>query len=297
MHIVSTVPELRQVIRNWRQDSQRIAFVPTMGNLHEGHLTLANEAKRRADRVVVSIFVNPTQFGPGEDFDNYPRTVHQDQQKLAEGNVDLLFMPSVDDVYPGDVKTTVSVAELSSIYCGASRPGHFDGVATVVCKLFNMVQPDIAVFGLKDFQQLAVIRTMVRDLDIAVDIVGIDTIREASGLAMSSRNGYLTAAEKNIASNLYKSLCEARVAVLTGDQSFAAIENQMQQYLQATGLQPEYFTICRSSDLAKADKVDVDLVILAAAKLGKTRLIDNVYFSKSTQCPINTMDNERTGKS
>jgi pantoate--beta-alanine ligase len=278
MQIVKTVFELRSVIKVWRQTGESVAFVPTMGNLHDGHIKLVTEAKQHADRIVVSIFVNPSQFGPGEDFDSYPRTEAEDQTKLTAAGADLLFLPAVTDMYAADIKTTVSVSGLSTIYCGAARPGHFDGVATVVCKLFNMVQPDIALFGRKDFQQLAVIRTMVRDLNIPVDIIGVDTVREPSGLAMSSRNGYLSAQEKQIACQLYQTLCVARDAVLAG-QPFADIEQQALNALQTAGFKPDYFAICRSDDLAKADSQDKQLVILVAARLGKTRLIDNVAFS------------------
>lgn len=279
MHIVSTVSELRNAVRAWHSAGQRVALVPTMGNLHAGHLALVNEAKKKADRVVVSIFVNPTQFGVGEDFETYPRTEHEDQQKLDAIGTDLLFQPAVSEVYAPDAKTVVSVAGLSEWYCGAFRPGHFDGVATVVCKLFNMVQPDVALFGLKDFQQLTVIRAMVRDLDIPVEIIGVETLREASGLAMSSRNGYLTAEEKTVAAKLYQALCAARDAVLAG-QSYQEIERAALQFLQESGFTPDYFSVCRASDLQKAGVDDVELVLLVAARLGKTRLIDNIYFSR-----------------
>jgi pantoate--beta-alanine ligase len=280
MQTVKTVPDLREVIRPWRLAGESAAFVPTMGNLHAGHLQLVNEAKKKADHVVVSIFVNPAQFGAGEDFETYPRTEREDCEKLDAANADLLFLPAVADIYAPDAKTTITVAELSDLYCGASRPGHFSGVATVVCKLFNIVQPDVAFFGLKDFQQLVVIRTMVRDLNMPVEITGVDTVREANGLAMSSRNGYLTDAEKSVAAKLYQSLCAARDAVLAGDQSYTDIEQQALQFLQESGFQPDYFSVCRSSDLKKAAPEDADLVLLAAAKLGKTRLIDNIYFSR-----------------
>ncbi|HEY8034064.1 MAG TPA: pantoate--beta-alanine ligase [Methylobacter sp.] len=280
MHIVNTVSELRDAVRAWRSAGQSVALVPTMGNLHAGHLALVNEAKKRADRVVVSIFVNPTQFGVGEDFETYPRTEREDQQKLNASGADLLFQPAVSEVYTPDAKTVVSVTGLSEWYCGAFRPGHFDGVATVVCKLFNMVQPDVALFGLKDFQQLTVIRTMVRDLNIPVEIIGVATVREESGLAMSSRNGYLTAEEKTIAAKLYQSLCIAREAVLAGRQSYQEIERQALQFLQESGFQPDYFVVCRASDLKKADENDQELVLLVAARLSKTRLIDNVCFSR-----------------
>ncbi|MDD5268142.1 MAG: pantoate--beta-alanine ligase [Methylococcales bacterium] len=280
MRIVSTVCELREYVKTWRSIGKSIAFVPTMGNLHAGHLQLVNTAKKKADRVVVSIFVNPTQFGAGEDYETYPRTEQEDQRKLQAEGADLLFLPSVAEIYAPDARTEVTVTGLSDLYCGASRPGHFSGVAIVVCKLFNMAQPDIALFGLKDFQQLTIIKTMVRDLNIPVEIVGVDTVRELSGLAMSSRNGYLTDAEKQVAPKLYHSLCVARDAILAGNLAYADLEQQASQFLQQAGFQPDYFSVCRSSDLKKAGAEDVELVILAAAKMGKTRLIDNIYFSR-----------------
>jgi pantoate--beta-alanine ligase len=280
MHIVNTISRLRKVVREWRSAGLSVALVPTMGNLHAGHLALVNEAKKKADRVVVSIFVNPTQFGVGEDFESYPRTEQEDREKLSASNTDLLFLPPVSEVYTPDAKTIVSVTGLSEWYCGAYRPGHFDGVATVVCKLFNIVQPDTALFGLKDYQQLTVIRVMVRDLNIPVDIIGVATVREADGLAMSSRNGYLTDEEKTIAPKLYQSLCAAREAVLAGEQSFLEIERQSLQFLQESGFLPDYFAICRASDLEKASEVDKELVLLVAARLGKARLIDNICFSR-----------------
>jgi len=279
MQIASTVSECRLIIKAWQLAGDRVAFVPTMGNLHDGHIKLVTEAKKQAERVVVSIFVNPTQFGPGEDFDSYPRTEAEDQAKLAAAGADLLFLPTVSEVYTSDAKTTVSVSSLSTVYCGAARPGHFDGVATVVCKLFNIVQPDLALFGRKDFQQLAVIRTMVRDLNIPVDIIGVETVREPSGLAMSSRNGYLSAQEKQIAAQLYQILCHARDDVLAG-QPVADIEQHALSSLQAAGFAPDYFAVCRSQDLAKARAEDTELVLLVAARLGKTRLIDNIAFSR-----------------
>ncbi|MGZ8238212.1 MAG: pantoate--beta-alanine ligase [Methylobacter sp.] len=280
MRTVNTVSELRNAVREWRSAGQSVALVPTMGNLHAGHLALVSKAKEKADRVVVSIFINPTQFGVGEDFESYPRTEQEDQEKLNSSGADLVFLPAVSEVYASDAKTIVSIAGLSEWYCGASRPGHFDGVATVVCKLFNMVQPDTALFGLKDFQQLTVIRTMVRDLNFPIEIVGVETVREASGLAMSSRNGYLSADEKAVAAKLYQSLCIARDAILAGQQSYEDIENSALLFLRDCGFQPEYFVVCRAGDLKKAGMDDMDLVLLAAARLGKTRLIDNIYFSR-----------------
>lgn len=282
MQVVNTVSELREAISAWRLAGASIAFVPTMGNLHAGHLKLVHEAGKKADKVVVSIFVNPTQFGAGEDFETYPRTEREDTERLIEAGADLLYLPTVADVYAPDALTVVTVTGLSDRYCGASRPGHFSGVATVVCKLFNRVQPNIALFGQKDFQQLAIIRTMVRDLDLPVEILGIDTVRETDGLAMSSRNGYLTAEERHIAPRLYQSLCAARDTVLAGNQSFAEVEQAALLFLHNSGFQADYFCIARGGDLQKADAEDMDLVILAAAKLGKTRLIDNICFSRQT---------------
>ncbi|MEI6543677.1 MAG: pantoate--beta-alanine ligase [Methylococcales bacterium] len=280
MQIIKNVCDLRELIKAWRTAGETIAFVPTMGNLHAGHLQLVTRAKAVANRVVVSIFVNPTQFGVGEDFETYPRTEKEDQEKLIAEGVDVLFLPAVDDIYMSDARTTVTVAEVSEWYCGASRPGHFAGVATVVCKLFNIVQPDIALFGLKDFQQFTIIKIMVRDLNIPVEIIGVDTVREPSGLAMSSRNGYLTAHEKQVASELYRVLCVTRDAILEGACNYTEVENQAFAALQEVGFKPDYISVCRSRDLTKAAPEDSDLVLLAAARLGKTRLIDNIYFSK-----------------
>ncbi len=280
MQIIKNVCDIRELIKAWQAAGETIAFVPTMGNLHAGHLQLVKRAKAVANRVVVSIFVNPTQFGVGEDFETYPRTEKADQEKLIADGVDVLFLPAVDDIYTVDARTTVTVAEVSEWYCGASRPGHFAGVATVVCKLFNIVQPDIALFGLKDFQQLTIIRIMVRDLNIPVEIMGVDTVRESSGLAMSSRNGYLTDHENQVASELYRILCVARDAILEDACSYNEVENQAFVALQEVGFKPDYISLCRSCDLKKATPEDRDLVLLAAVRLGKTRLIDNIYFSK-----------------
>ncbi len=279
MQLINTIVGLRNAVKKWRMDGKRIAFVPTMGNLHAGHMRLVEEAKLSADRVVVSIFVNPTQFGVGEDFEAYPRTEVEDKQKLYAAGVDLLFLPSVSEMYDGGATTVVSVKNLSTLHCGASRPGHFDGVATVVCKLFNVVQPSVAFFGQKDFQQLVIIRTMVKDLNIPVEIRSTATVRESSGLAMSSRNNYLNPEQFQVAAKLYQALCAARDEILWGEKGYPIIENEAVACLQDVGFEPEYFNVCRASDLQEADREDVDLVVLAAAKLGRTRLIDNIYFS------------------
>ena len=280
MQIVNTVSDIRDVIKAWRVAGETIAFVPTMGNLHAGHIDLVHKAKAIADRVVVSIFVNPTQFGVGEDFATYPRTEQADQTQLLAVGADALFLPSVADIYSPDAVTMVTVNGISERYCGAFRPGHFSGVATVVCKLFNIVQPDKALFGLKDFQQLTVIKTMVRDLNIPVEIIPVETVREANGLALSSRNGYLTDAEKSVAPELYKVLCVAKAAVFLGKQKFADIEQHGLRTLEQFGFKPDYLSICCSHDLSPATVEDTEVVILVAARLGKTRLIDNICFSK-----------------
>lgn len=282
MQIVTSVAALREFIRQWRQAGHSVGFVPTMGNLHAGHIKLVSSARQQADKVVVSIFVNPTQFGPNEDFASYPRTEQQDQEKLLASGADLLFLPVVTEMYPHATQTNISVGALSGLHCGASRPGHFDGVALVVCKLLNMVQPDLLLLGEKDFQQLTLIRQMVADLNIPVAVQGVATVREDDGLAMSSRNGYLSAQQRQQAPKLYQALCAARDEILAGhDDYLAVMEGQRQNLLQA-GFAVDYFSICRSQDLLPANTSDLGLLILAAAKLGSTRLIDNLYFSKSS---------------
>ncbi len=282
MQKVSTIQALRYTLKQWRLAGHKIAFVPTMGNLHTGHIKLLTEAKKKADKVIVSIFVNPTQFGAGEDFNTYPRTEDDDAQKLKQAGADLLFLPAVDEVYHSGSKITVSIPELSTIYCGARRPGHFDGVATIVSKFFNMVQPDISFFGKKDFQQLLLIHLLVQGLNFPIEIVGVETEREADGLAMSSRNAYLSDKERLLAPELYRALCRARDAVLEGKNSFSAIEQQQIRHLTALGFKLDYFSICRSEDLQIATEKDRNLVIIAAAKLGSPRLIDNISFSRTS---------------
>ncbi|MGZ8152181.1 MAG: pantoate--beta-alanine ligase [Methylovulum sp.] len=279
MIIVKTVSELQNTIKSWRLAGKSIALAPTMGNLHAGHLQLVNAAQKKADYVIVSIFVNPTQFGIGEDFENYPRTELEDQKKLSSINTDLLFQPTIEEIYGSNSQTIVSVTGISDLHCGQFRPGHFNGVTTIVCKLLNIVQPNIAVFGLKDFQQFTLIQMMVRDLNMPVEIIGEETVRETNGLAMSSRNAYLTLDEKHTAAKLYQSLCFARDSIIAGNRSYTAIEQQAMEFLASAGFQPEYFVVCRSADLNKAEAEDKELVLLTAARLGKARLIDNVHFS------------------
>lgn len=281
MQTLSTIAALRQTIHDWRRSGLKIAFVPTMGNLHDGHLQLVETARRLGDKVVVSIFVNPTQFGPNEDYARYPRTEQQDADKLAAADADLLFLPAAEEIYPKPPQTSISVAGLSALHCGACRPGHFDGVALVVCKLLNIVQPDLLLLGEKDFQQLAVIRRMVADLNIPVEIHGVPTVRENNGLAMSSRNNYLTSDEKKLAPLLYRAISAVGDEILNGNNDYAGLVFREAQTLQQAGFAIDYFQVCRDADLLPANANDTELVILIAAKLGKTRLIDNIHFHKN----------------
>ena len=277
MEIIETIPEIRSVIATTRNKIARIGFVPTMGNLHEGHLSLVRKAREVCDRVAVSIYVNPTQFAVGEDFTNYPRTLAADCDKLSKEGVDWVFTPNDQTLYPEgkDSVTFIEVPGLDSMLEGKSRPGHFRGVATVVNKLFNIIQPDVAVFGEKDFQQLLVIRRMVVDLNMPVEVIGMSTTREANGLAMSSRNTYLSASEKDQAAELFRSLSSLREKLLAGETDYAQLSAQAGDYLQSSGFFPEYVEIRRTDDLLPPCSLNDDLVILAAAHLGTTRLIDN----------------------
>ncbi|OGT89176.1 MAG: pantoate--beta-alanine ligase [Gammaproteobacteria bacterium RIFOXYA12_FULL_61_12] len=278
MICVDTIESLRAQLAQWRRAGDRILLVPTMGNLHQGHLKLAHEAKRRGGRLVVSIFVNPMQFGAGEDFASYPRTLERDRALLETAGADLLFTPDEKTVYPrgraGHVE--VSVPGLSGELCGASRPGHFTGVATVVCKLFHMVQPDLALFGEKDFQQLLVIRRMAADLDIPVEIIGVATEREPSGLAMSSRNQYLSEDERQRAALLYRVLQGLAEDLKLGEADYPALEREAARRLSEGGFAPDYVSVRRAADLSVPGPEEPDLVVLAAARLGKARLIDNL---------------------
>lgn len=281
MHTLNQIGALRESLTQQRQQGKRIALVPTMGNLHAGHIYLVEQARLYADRVVCSIFVNPMQFGQNEDLEAYPRTLAQDTEKLVTAGCDYLFTPTVAEMYPLGLAqhTVVSVPGLSSRHCGASRPGHFDGVATVVSKLFNMVQPHTALFGLKDYQQFRVIEKMVADLCIPIQIIGVPTQREASGLALSSRNGYLTPLQKEKASALNATLRWASLALQSGAER-ATVEDQARQRLVAADFQVDYFNVCDANTLELAQTSDTDLVILAAAWMGKTRLIDNLRFDR-----------------
>ena len=281
MIIAQTAGALKGEIARLRAASQRIAFVPTMGNLHAGHRRLIDEARRHADAVVASIYVNPLQFGVGEDFAAYPRTPEQDRKLLDAAGVELLFTPDDVTIYPRgrEATTRVEVPELSDILCGAARPGHFRGVATVVHRLFQLVSPDVALFGKKDYQQLLVIRLMVADFGLPIDIVGVDTVRAEDGLAMSSRNAYLTAAERLVASRLYTAL-QTLADQIRGQPppaaGYGAGEKQAADALAGAGFRPDYVSVRRQQDLAVPTGRDGRLVILAAAWLGRARLIDNL---------------------
>jgi pantoate--beta-alanine ligase len=270
--------EVRKRVQRWKNIQQRVALVPTMGNLHAGHVALVKRAQQLADRVVVSIFVNPLQFGPGEDFQTYPRTLDADRLQLAVAGTDMLFTPEVDEVYPAGTEgvTRVEVPGLSDILDGGFRPGHFVGVATVVAKLFNMVQPDVAVFGEKDYQQLAVIRRMTADLCLPVEIAGLATVRELDGLAMSSRNQYLTKSERAAAPILYKALRDITFALREDRRDYAGLQQAAMQRLSQGGFRPEYVEIREALTLAAPGADETRFVVLAAAWLGKARLIDNV---------------------
>lgn len=273
MQIIHTIHELRE----WRKNAGTVAFVPTMGNLHEGHLALVREAKQRADNVVVSIFVNRLQFGQGEDFDKYPRTLQQDAAKLENEGVAVVFAPDEKELYPNvEQRYNVEPPNLQNELCGKFRPGHFRGVATVVTKLFNIVQPDAACFGKKDYQQLAVIKGLVEDLNINIDIVPVDTGRASDGLALSSRNQYLSEQERAEAPRLYRELRTIADAVRSGNLAYAVLEQAAAQRLGEAGWTVDYIEVRRADDLSVAHAGDKNLVILAAARLGGTRLIDNI---------------------
>lgn len=274
------IESLRERIAAWRAAGARIGFVPTMGNLHAGHLRLIEVARSRCDHVVASIFVNPLQFGPHEDFARYPRTPEADCAALESAGTDLVFMPSVETMYPHPLEqlTRVSVPRLGDILEGAHRPGHFDGVTTVVARLFNLVQPDVAVFGDKDWQQLVIVRRMVADLGWPIDIVGVPTVREADGLALSSRNAYLSAAERALAPGLARTLNEVAGHLRAGERDFAGLERAAATVLTEDGFHVDYVSI-RRQDLHAPERGDTRLIILAAAWLGSTRLIDNLPVS------------------
>lgn len=277
LHLES-LPTLKQTLADLRRNQLSIGLVPTMGNLHAGHMSLVTNARRQCDLVVVSIFVNPLQFGPNEDFNRYPRTMAEDLAALELNGCDVVFTPPQSELYPTplETQTRISVPKLSTLYCGKTRPGHFDGVCTIVSKLFNMVQPDVAFFGLKDFQQFFLISRMVADLQFPLRLVGLPTVREASGLAMSSRNGYLNDEERQQATAIYATLQHMARLIQTGEKEFPGLESQALAMLTTAGLRPEYFNIVDRSTLLPPTPDTSLLLLLTAAYAGQTRLIDNL---------------------
>lgn len=282
MQTQKKIKDLRQILKTVRSQGRSIALVPTMGNLHEGHLQLVRQARDRYDFIVCSIFVNPLQFGANEDLDAYPRTLEADCESLRAEHCDCVFLPSVEEIYGEGLgqQTSISVPGLTENFCGSSRPGHFDGVATVVTKLFNIVQPDAAFFGLKDYQQFLVIQKMTRDLALEITIHGIETHREESGLAMSSRNNYLTAQQRQQAAGLYRCLQNCAEQIQQGNTDFEKLEGLAKQELQQATLEPDYFQICDAQTLLPPSPDTQHFAILAAVFLGKSRLIDNIRWQQ-----------------
>ena len=280
MQTIRSPRSLRRALAEWRERGERIALVPTMGNLHRGHLSLVELAGRHADHVVVSLFVNPTQFGPSEDFAAYPRTISRDRRALREAETDILFTPDAAAMYPfgAEQMTRVEVPGLSDELCGESRPGHFAGVTSVVCRLLNIVQPELAVFGRKDYQQLLIIQRMAKDLHLPVEIRSGPTQREPDGLALSSRNQYLSEAERASAAGIYRALRQCRDALRAGERGYRRLENAGRRRLKAAGLRPDYFAV-RTPDLSPPGADTRRFVVLAAAYSGRARLIDNLAVS------------------
>ncbi|WP_458717368.1 pantoate--beta-alanine ligase [Pseudomonas gregormendelii] len=278
MQTVETISALRALVARARSEQKKVALVPTMGNLHDGHIALIHCARQRADFVVASIFVNPLQFGANEDLANYPRTPDADREKLVNAGCDVLFAPAVEQIYPDGMlnQAIVNVPQVSEGLCGSARPGHFDGMATVVIKLLNIVQPDVAVFGEKDYQQLAVVRSMVKGLNMLTDIVGAPTIRAADGLALSSRNGYLSEQQRRIAPVLYASLKEMAASIRELHRVDESLLQACRQRMIDAGVNVDYFEIRNAQDLAPAREGATHLVLLVAARIGTTRLIDNL---------------------
>ncbi|MFT5220767.1 MAG: pantoate--beta-alanine ligase [Planctomycetota bacterium] len=281
MYQATSVTELRQYVQHWKDHAQSIALIPTMGNLHQGHLSLIEKGQSLSDRSICSIFVNPMQFGANEDFNHYPRTLDADLKLLEEIGCDLVYLPSAAELYPEglDKISHVQVTDLTDHYEGAHRPGHFTGVATIVLKLFNIVKPDVSIFGKKDFQQYRVIRKMVSDLNLDVQIIGQETTREPSGLATSSRNQYLDDQQKQQAALIYQLLRQAAGRINNGERDFKRIESEAKQALEQSGFKVDYCCICDSETLLEAEPGDRNLVILLTAELGSTRLLDNIEVS------------------
>jgi len=276
--VAHTKQEIVEQVADWRHHDDHIALVPTMGNLHAGHLALVELAREHAERVVVSIFVNPTQFGEGEDFEAYPRTLERDKRRLKKSSADMIFAPSIETVYPFglEMATKVTVPGLTQNFCGAARPGHFDGVTTVVARLFAMVQPDVAVFGQKDYQQQLVLRHMVKDMSLPISIITGNTVRDDDGLALSSRNTYLSDEERTRAPRLYETIQSVSNELQNGRRNFEELEASAIARLSESGFNVDYLSIRRAQNLEVPDRDCDDLVVLVAARLGVTRLIDNV---------------------
>lgn len=282
MQSIQQVPALRALVAEWRGQNLSIGLVPTMGSLHAGHRSLVKAAKARFDRVIATIFVNPTQFSPGEDFDDYPRQIAADKAMLVEDQADAVFLPTIDDLYPRGVERTtlITISDLTDELCGAHRDGHFDGAMTAVNKLLNITHPDAVFLGEKDFQQLFMMKQMVAELMMSVEVIGVPTYREDDGLAMSSRNKYLTETERKKANALFETLSEIEQALKNGSNEFSQLEQQGLHKLQMQGFIPDYIEVRRQSDMLSAQAADNELVVLGAAKLGKTRLIDNIQLSR-----------------
>jgi pantoate--beta-alanine ligase len=274
---IRTIREMKKYLAEARSRRRRVALVPTMGYLHEGHLSLVREARRLASLVIVSVFVNPTQFGPNEDLDRYPRDMRGDLRKLRQEGVEVVFSPDTAEIYPERYQTYVDVTEVTRDYCGASRPGHFRGVATVVTKLFNIVQPDVAIFGEKDYQQLVVIRRLAKDLGMDVEVVGLPTVREEDGLAMSSRNAYLSPAQRQQATTIYRGLRKAKRLLDSGERDAAELAAIAVDLLrEEQDLVIDYVAVCDPETLERIPEVEKEAVLLVAVKVGDTRLIDNI---------------------
>ncbi|MBL1294070.1 MAG: pantoate--beta-alanine ligase [Thiotrichales bacterium] len=282
MQSLQQVAALRALVAEWRGQNLSVGLVPTMGSLHDGHRSLVKAAKARFDRVIVTIFVNPTQFSPGEDFDDYPRVIAADKAMLVEDGADAVFLPTIDDLYPRGVERTtlITISDLTNELCGAHRDGHFDGAMTAVNKLLNITRPDAVFLGEKDFQQLFMMKQMVSELMMSVEVIGVPTYREDDGLAMSSRNKYLTETERDKAKALFETLSEIEQALKNGSNEFSQLEQQGLSKLQELGFIPDYIEVRRQRDMLGAQAADKELVVLGAAKLGKTRLIDNIQLSR-----------------
>jgi pantoate--beta-alanine ligase len=286
MRTIESIKEMQIRSESLRLAGKKIAFVPTMGYFHEGHLSLMREARKRADQVVTSIYVNPTQFGPKEDFSKYPRDFERDAQMAQSVGVDVIFYPSDQEMYPSGYQTYVNVEKVTQNLCGASRPGHFRGVATICCKLFNIVKPHIAIFGKKDFQQLAAMKRMVSDLNMDLEIIGMPTFREPDGLAMSSRNVYLSPEERPSALTLVKSLKLAQKLYAAGERKASKIIDEAQKLIKsAMNTEIDYIKICDASTLEDVEDIQGETVMALAVRVGKTRLIDNAVFGEDIQCP------------